>query len=64
VIHLIDFGPALVFGLFYVLRGDISLARLRRLTSTEAVEHAVEDEKIIPDELLGQSPLETATVRE
>jgi uncharacterized protein (TIRG00374 family) len=64
VIHLIDFGPALVFGLFYVLRGDISLARLRRLTSTEAVEHAVEDEKIIPDELLGQPPLETATVRE
>jgi uncharacterized protein (TIRG00374 family) len=64
VMHLIDFGPALVFGLFYVLRGDISLARLRTLTSTEAVEHAVEDEKIIPDELLGQPPLETATVRE
>jgi uncharacterized protein (TIRG00374 family) len=59
VMHLIDFSPALVFGLFYLLRGDISLARLRTLTSTEAVEHAVEDEKVIPDELL-PGKLETA----
>jgi len=64
VIHLIDFGPALVFGLFYVLRGDINLSRLRSLTSSEAVEHAVEDEKVLPDELLGQSRLETATARD
>lgn len=59
VMHLIDFSPALVFGLFYLLRGDISLARLRTLTSTEAVEHAVEDEKVIPDEL-SQGQLEAA----
>jgi hypothetical protein len=48
VIHLVDFAPAVVFGLYYVLRGDINIKRLRALTSPEAVEHAVEDEKIEP----------------
>lgn len=48
VIHLVDFAPAVLFGLYYVLRGDINVTRLRQLTSSEAVEHAVEDEKIEP----------------
>ncbi len=48
VIHLVDFAPALLFGLYYLLRGDINVTRLRQLTSSEAVEHAVEDEKIEP----------------
>jgi hypothetical protein len=43
VMHLVDFGPALLFGLFYFLRGDISISRLRSLTSQEAVIHATED---------------------
>ena len=47
ILHLVDFGPAAVFGLFYFLRGDVNLARLRSLVSTEAVEHAVEDEPIV-----------------
>jgi uncharacterized protein (TIRG00374 family) len=47
VLHLVDFGPAAVFGLFYFLRGDVNLARLRSLVSTEAVEHAVEDEPVV-----------------
>lgn len=64
VMHLVDFGPALIFGLFYVLRGDISLSRLRSLTSSEAVEHAVEDEKVLPDDAFGQSSLETATAED
>ena len=46
VLHLVDFGPAALFGLFYFLRGDVNLARLRVLTSATAVEHAVEDEKV------------------
>ena len=46
VLHLVDFGPAALFGLFYFLRGDVNLARLRSLTSANAVEHAVEDEKV------------------
>jgi uncharacterized membrane protein YbhN (UPF0104 family) len=46
VLHLVDFGPAALFGLFYFLRGDVNLARLRSLISATAVEHAVEDEKV------------------
>lgn len=47
ILHLVDFAPAAMFGLFYFLRGDINVARLRSLTSTTAVEHAVEDEKVV-----------------
>lgn len=49
VLHLVDFGPAALCGLFYFLRGDISIANLRNLIKSEAIEHAVEDEKIVPD---------------
>jgi len=37
--------------MFYFLRGDVNLARLRALASTEAVEHAVEDEQITAENL-------------
>jgi uncharacterized protein (TIRG00374 family) len=47
ILHLVDFAPAALFGLFYFLRGDINLSRLRARTSTTAVEHAVEDEKVV-----------------
>jgi len=47
ILHLVDFGPAAVCGLFYFLRGDVSLARLRGLMSVETVEHAVEDEPVV-----------------
>jgi uncharacterized protein (TIRG00374 family) len=51
VLHVIDFGPAVLFGFFYVIRGDLSLSRLRSLASPEAVEHAVEDETLVPDDI-------------
>jgi glycosyltransferase 2 family protein len=54
VIHLIGFGPALFFGFLYLVRGDLNLRRLRLLTSPEAIEHAVEDEEIISDDLLSR----------
>jgi glycosyltransferase 2 family protein len=38
--HLVYFAPALVFGLYYFIRGDISIERLRSLLSSE---HAVEE---------------------
>ena len=38
--HLIYFAPALVFGLYYFLHGDISIERFRSLLSSE---HAVEE---------------------
>jgi uncharacterized protein (TIRG00374 family) len=46
IMHLVFFGPALVFGLFYFLRGEVSISRVRELARPEAVEHAVEDEEI------------------
>jgi len=35
VMHLVDFGPAVLFGVFYVIRGDLSLAKLRTMISPE-----------------------------
>ena len=37
VLHLVDFGPAVLFGLFYVIRGDMSVAKLRTMMSPEQV---------------------------
>jgi uncharacterized protein (TIRG00374 family) len=47
VLHLVDFGPAALFGFFYFLRGDVNLARLRSMSSATAVEHSVEDEDVL-----------------
>ena len=47
VLHLVDFGPAALFGLFYFLRGDVNLTRLRSMSSASAVEHSVEDEDVL-----------------
>ena len=38
VMHLVDFGPALLFGIFYVIRGDLSVAKLRTMISPEQVQ--------------------------
>jgi glycosyltransferase 2 family protein len=38
VLHLVLFAPAFFFGLYYFLRSDVSLARLRGLAATEADE--------------------------
>lgn len=64
VLHIIDFGPALLFGVYYIIRGDINLSRLRAKTSSESVEHQVEDEPIVTDELFGQNELKTATIKD
>ena len=47
ILHLVDFAPGALFGVFYFLRGDINVSRLRAMISSSAVEHAVEDEKIV-----------------
>jgi len=44
VLHLVDFGPALLFGLFYFMRGDLSWAKLRAMISPDGVEHSIEEE--------------------
>ncbi|MEP6707359.1 MAG: lysylphosphatidylglycerol synthase transmembrane domain-containing protein [Pyrinomonadaceae bacterium] len=60
VLHLVDFAPAVIFGVYYFLRGDINIARLRHLASSDSVEHAVEDEKIRQMPSLRTEELETA----
>lgn len=64
VMHLIDFGPALILGLIYLMRGDINLSRLRAMASSEAVEHAVEDEEAFPDEVYAPAELQAAAPRD
>ncbi len=54
VMHFIDFGPAVFFGFFYVIRGDLNLSRLRSLASPEAVEHAVEEDELEPDDTINE----------
>lgn len=64
VLHIVDFGPALLFGVYYIIRGDINLSRLRARTSSESVEHAVEDEPILPDQHFVQTELKPAAARD
>lgn len=42
IMHLVYFAPAVVFGLFYFLHGDISVARFRSLLSAENAEREIE----------------------
>ena len=42
LMHLIYFVPALVFGLYYLFRGDISVERFRSLLSSENAEREIE----------------------
>ncbi|MFN2452670.1 MAG: lysylphosphatidylglycerol synthase transmembrane domain-containing protein [Pyrinomonadaceae bacterium] len=44
VLHPIVFAPALIFGLYYFLRGDINIARLRQLVSNDEAKHAANEE--------------------
>lgn len=64
VLHLVDFGPAVVFGLFYLVRGDINLSRLRSSTSPGSIDHAAEDEGIGADDHLLRKPLKDVAATE
>lgn len=44
IMHLVFFGPALFFGLYYFLRGEVQIGRVRELASSEAVEQAVDED--------------------
>ena len=41
ILHLVDFGPAVLFGVFYAIRGDLSFSRLRTLVSKSDFENPV-----------------------
>jgi glycosyltransferase 2 family protein len=64
VLHLVDFGPALIVGLVYIMRRDVNITNLRSITSSETVEHAIEDEPILPDEDYGDRQLEAVAARD
>jgi uncharacterized protein (TIRG00374 family) len=64
VLHLVDFGPALIIGLVYILRGDVNISNLRSITSSKTVEHAIEDEPILPDEDYGNVQLKAVAARD
>lgn len=46
VIHLVDFLPAAVFGLFYFLRGDVTISRLRLLISASERDRVIGDQNL------------------
>jgi uncharacterized protein (TIRG00374 family) len=64
VMHVVNFGPAIAFGIFYVVRGDINLTRLRSVMSPDAVDHPVEDKSLVADDLLMTHQLEPAATSE
>lgn len=53
VMHLIYFVPAVIFGIYYFLHGDMSVARFRSLLSSEHAEEEIleEDETVISQQL-------------
>lgn len=44
ILHLVYFAPAIVFGLYYFLHGDISVARFRSLMSSENAVEEIESD--------------------
>ena len=59
VMHFVDFGPAVLFGLFYMARGDLNLTKLRSLVSAEK-NGPLEDGKKVPDEYPGRAQPDAA----
>lgn len=58
VLHIVDFGPAAVFGLVYFIRGDMKFSRMRSLLSSppegqviEVQPAAIDSEPTVNDEL-------------
>ncbi|MCO6511005.1 MAG: flippase-like domain-containing protein [Aridibacter famidurans] len=51
VMHLVYFAPAVIFGLYYLLRGDISIAGVKHLLSSvmSAEELERDEEKLVAD---------------
>lgn len=44
IMHLVYFAPAVVFGLYYLFRGDISVERFRDLLSGEHAANEIESD--------------------
>jgi len=44
IMHLVYFAPAVIFGLYYLFHGDISIERFRSLLSSENAEREIESD--------------------
>ena len=62
LLHLVAFAPAVVWGLYYFLRGDVTFKRLQRLTTSEELEHAIEEDELGADGPSGSSELKAIGV--
>lgn len=62
LLHLVAFAPAVVWGLYYFLHGNVSFKRLQQLTSSEEIEHAIEDDEVEPKASGMQNELTTVGV--
>lgn len=62
VLHLVVFGPALLFGLYYFLRSDVSLARLRQLAAAGERESATPMDEATAASAVGESPNQARAV--
>jgi uncharacterized protein (TIRG00374 family) len=49
ILHPIVFAPALIFGLYYFMRGDINIGRLRQLVSSGEAHHVMVDGETLAD---------------
>ena len=47
VMHLVYFAPAVLFGLYYFIHGDISIARMKNLLSPETIQSTAEPNSIV-----------------
>lgn len=45
IMHLIYFAPALFFGVYYLIRGDVSITRIRSLVIADKTAHSSQNEK-------------------
>jgi glycosyltransferase 2 family protein len=60
VMHVVDFGPALLFGFFYFIRGDLNLTKLRSLVSAEKAEQGTGGENSSRNEPVRHAQPDTA----
>jgi uncharacterized protein (TIRG00374 family) len=60
IMHLVYFAPAIIFGLYYLFRGDISIERFRSLMDSEnAVEEIETDSPEFEQNVTDNRPLST-----
>ena len=64
MLHLVAFAPAVVWGLYYFLHGNVSFKRLQQLATSEEIEHSIERDEIEGDKQEVANELKTVGVSE